>query len=373
MNLQTELHDLTAGPPAQPADRLLAVAGKARRLRRTRAALSIAAVLAIAAPVGLALQPQTTTQTSYAGSTTWPDRSQQADRPVAEGAVQQRHLFDSEAPVGDVRWLYRGTVQVPDGSTAYVAIWREAGQLVTAYTDLREVGDDGVPDGGFSEGSESPFTPWRIFSAKEDASPAVGVYLPYDQGLSGGKGAVLVLTDPGVTTLRWGVEPLANAPTEGGRLDSGELSGSDGVFTGDTGATVGPLTVTTLDSSKALVAQRLAIPNQSLMRPTLTGLPDNFNLLQGGSGEFDNNPDNGRSVGYASDPTTKAALFARCYGAGSITFLLGDRNQVVGRAACDGNLHEVFRDRTLAGSDNLYLTGTGRQAWRFELGTVQQP
>ncbi len=87
MNRQTELHDLTTGQLAQLVDRLSAVTIKAQRIRRTRAAVSMAAVLAVAAPVGFALQPQHQSRTQYAGVRTWPDRSVAAYRTVGAGAL----------------------------------------------------------------------------------------------------------------------------------------------------------------------------------------------------------------------------------------------------------------------------------------------
>lgn len=367
--LHDDLSSLTSTQPEQPPGRLIAVTRKAGRVRRNRAAVSIAAVIALAVPVGAVLTGSTTHQAvPTTSSDSWPDRSQQADRDRAGGAVAQRHLLNPDEPTGTVHWLYRGTVSVPDGSKPYVAIWREAGKLVRAYVDPSQVDAHGIPTEGFNYGGEGHTnTPWLVFSVVDRNVPAVGLFLPYDQSLPDNKGAVLVLTDPRTRTLHWDVTPLRFAPTgNGGRLDTGELAGQTGVFFGDTGATVGPLSVTTSDGTPLLSAEPLALPNQDLLRPDLSDLPPGVTFHEGAAGAFERGND-AASLSYATGPLAHVSMFVRCYGAGSIVAHLGYPGTVVGRAACDGQLHRVFHNRALTAAHTLTLDGSGPQVWRFAL------
>ena len=101
MSLQDELTQLTASQPVQPADRLTAVTGRARRIRRNRSLAAAAAALAIAVPVGAVLTSAGTETRSIDYTSTpdtWPDRTPGGDTRLAEGAISLVRRGGASAP-----------------------------------------------------------------------------------------------------------------------------------------------------------------------------------------------------------------------------------------------------------------------------------
>jgi hypothetical protein len=367
--LGTALRTLTEDQPAQPVDRLGAVTGRARRIRRTRAAVSVAAVLAVAAPVGLVLTQGggSTQRQQYAGTriTSWPDRSLAKDRGVADGAVlsytETKRGFGEQ--VGDrPRWLFRGTVSAPDGDDMYVAVYliEHDGKnvVVTSSTRRRQVDAHGIdledPD-GLSKGS----SPWvdREQEVSKDLDH-VGTYVQYGSESYGD--VLFVLAAPSARALTWQQHPLPAAPVAAGQkvAMTGSARSGNGVFTTDAGPLVGPVTIALEDASgSALTAQdeplsELSTPGLSKSLPV--ELPAGWTPETGVTAQSERQGD-GSWSGLASANYSAVlqggrtvAVLARCYGGGSVLFTLSrdesDASALArGRVSCDGDQHEVLR------------------------------
>src|SRR4051812_7126741 len=122
--LRDELVELASDQPTQPGDRLASVTRRASRIRRTRALVVAAAVIAVTAPVGIALRaagPDPRPAIAATAVIDWPDRSAASDRQVANGAVAQ--WTGEGARATGFRWLYRGALQNPGAPTLYAAVW----------------------------------------------------------------------------------------------------------------------------------------------------------------------------------------------------------------------------------------------------------
>lgn len=376
-DLGSRLRALTADQPAQPGDRVPGATARARRIRRTRAAVAASvAVVALAVPIALvASQAGGRSGVQFAGDDvrTWPDRSQPTDRGVAEGALA---AFTHEGvygslPARDLRWLYRGTVRLPDGTATFVAAFTATDadvngtprhSLVVATADRSDVDAQGRDLERPDDASSSPWRLRRVDAAK--APTPFGLYLRYGDR----RQAVLLLAEPGARTLRWRSTPLPGAPSQQGTSGGGRSE--DGVFLLDVGALTGPVEV---DLGRGPVGLGLEHEVPSLTPPARPDLPDGWDDVGSVSGQSELGAD-GTAQGEAGtnlngNRKRPMAVFARCYGGGTMGFRLyplqtkgpigpdGDAEIVIssanapavatGRVPCDGASHRAFRAVTV--------------------------
>lgn len=368
MNLQTDLQQLTADQPLQPADRLAHVTGRARRLRRVRAAVSVAAVLAVAAPVAVVLStPTSSTGGQFAGSpvTSWPDRSLAADRSVAEGALAT--FAAGEGDVTGARWLYRGQV----GSTdEYVAVFlaRKEGEqvVVTARTQLSRVDERGR--GGQED--EQTF-PWATYTApvttvtdqvstfvNTSAGSTSSLAFPSEQ-VPDYRTTLFVLGDPQARQAHWSATALPFAPTD--VTSEGDLTSAEGVFTSPALRLNGLPTVRVTDSrgrSGPVSTMGLGQDQPNLVLPDAVGFTTQKGII-GGSGSTQRperggawtGAHHGYGVGQRGE---RVSAVVRCYGGGTLTLSMDADPAALSRTGtvpCDGQLQQALSSVPLPNAD----------------------
>jgi hypothetical protein len=399
--LDDALQTLTADQPMQPVDRLGAVTRKAKRIRRTRALVSGTAALAVLASGGALLQQrhEATTHFAHEVVTDWPDRSYTNDRGVAEGAVAVYRRFaslDNSLVEGQPRWLFRGTVALPDHDDLYVAVYviKHSGKnvVVTSQSRRSQVDSKGIDVNQPGDESSSSWVYHEQPLTKQ--LDHIGVYVGY-QGqdrrtdpttqvtVDDQRSFLLLLADPAARSVTWTQHPVPFAAEGSGRgfLSSGSLRTVDGLFVGDAGGLLGPVTVDLKDKhGNVRVAGALSTTSHlDLARPTVPQVPAGWTQHFGAAGtteqQTDGSWDTGASFSDGSDyPNKVAAIEARCYGGGSLLFtmaLSGSSTVVAsGRVACDGQSHEALRhvagprgfDLQVSGADRLialqYVGGT---------------
>lgn len=362
-DLGPALHELTQDQPLQPADRIGSVTRRARRIRRTRIAVSVAAVLAVAAPVGLLLQPPSDDRSArYAArnAASWPERSPAQGRGVAQGALIQWVRDNHQA--GNVHWLYRGAVDVPGGAPLYVAAWVADGRAVVGFIERGKVDSAGT----------ATDAAWQLKDVRVDSADHLAVYLPrLEAGGFDEDNYVFLLADPRARSLRWQATPLPFSPTGPEIRTAGRLSSRNGVFRGWTGSVTGPLRVSfdELTSAPAPLATggdypqlvRVATPDVPNASPEHPG-------ISAGAGQLD--ADN-RSVGYGDESSSgPATIYVRCYGGGRLTVRVDELpaapgDHAVGSVPCDTTTGTV----TLPASKGrlLYLRGDRFQVFAFAI------
>ncbi len=404
-DLRTTLRTLADDQPQQPGDRLAGVTRRATRIRRTRAAVSVAAVLAVAAPVGLVLadlRGSSQAQFAHTAVTTWPDRSAAADRGVAEGALASYRQLASNlgenVSTAAPRWLFRGTVTLPDHDDVYLAVFvtQHAGKdvVVTSRTRRSQVDALGVDRDNPEDPTSSPWVSHEV--AASSGLTHVGAYLGYqgEQPTTDPttqvttvdlRNTLFVLADPASRRLRWTQQPLpfaaaavTTAVVPGGRLDS-----ADGVFTVDTGPLTGPVSVS-LENARGeeLGADALSTTaTPDLVRPALPDVPAGWTQQLGSAGTTERQAD-GRwsspgNVSFASEQRAgrSLAVQARCYGGGSLRFTLeaasGSGALATGPVPCDGQSHEALRHSVPRAGFFIQVSGADRlMALQFLAGTV---
>lgn len=398
-DLPTALRALTDDQPLQPADRVAAVTGRARRVRRNRRLVAGLAAVALLVPAGALtlggggddnLQPAATSVL------TWPDRSTAADRGVAQGAIEEHWntgLYGAEPP-RDIRWLYRAPVRLPDGSVKYVAVFTATdtdlgGQprrsLFAATADRPAVDDEGVDRDRPDDVSSSPWVVRRVDAAI--AADPLGLYLAYGDH----RNLLLLLADPDASAMSWQATRLPGAAlTEDA---SGRGHSTNGVFLVDVGTLSGPVEVD-LGHGSVRVEGPLGAP--TLRPPDAPDLPAGWRSLSGGTGQSQETgrwPVEGVALTDLNGvPRVPLTVIARCYGGGELAFTLyplqttgpisaeGDADITVssetappaarGRVPCDGRSHRAFAPVSLrTGGLELRLTHDRPQSYAYAVAS----
>ena len=321
---------------------------------------------------------------------------------MANGAVTAYRFFHREDEIGKkVRWLFRGTVALPDHDDYYVAVYvvEHSGRdvVVTSSARRRQVDAKGI-----SIEDPQGLTPENATSAWVDdevpVTPAVehiGVYLEYTDldalPMDGGdyRDVLFVLAEPAARSLTWTQHPVAYAlqavstpPALGGRLQS-----DDGVFIGAVGGPLaGEVTVVQAD---ARGHRRAAAPfgtgsTPGLAKPAPLDPPPGFQQRSASVGQTERQSDGSWSQPAAfydagEAPLDEIAVLVRCYGGGSLLFRLspadhdqtGDAVTASGRVPCDGAQHEATRHRAPAQGFIFDAVGADRlMAYRYAAYTV---
>ncbi len=371
-DLHTDLRALTSDQPMQPGDRLAGVTGKARRIRRVRAAVSVAAVLAVAAPIGLLVLPDRGASTaSYAGMpvTSWPDRSRPEKQGVAAGAVA---LFEANGGnAAGMRWLYRGQVGTTDDYVvAFVAEKDGVPTVVIGTSQLSQEDSNGL-SGREANGSY----PWALheqpvatvkhevstFLNSSDASTP-SVLFPGQQ-VPDFRATLVVIGDPNARRLTWTADPLPFAPTE--VTPSGVLTSSNGIFL-STPLRLNGLPTARLENSRGALGTPAvlgALDNQpNLVLPEPPVAQELERDLLGGSSSTTTNTGvrwSGASYGFGGDLVRhRFTTFVRCYGGGRLVATVEENNPRPGQvvpseaAPCDGQTHEVLKNLSAPTADS---------------------
>lgn len=392
--LHDDLARLTASQPAQPGDRTAAVTRKARRMRRTRSVAAGAAVLALALPVAaLAQHHEPPSRFTTTPVTSWPDRSQPEDRGVADGALTSYRTLTTglgEDVGQDVRWLYRGTIALPDHDDTYVAVFlthhdgREV--VVVAHTRRTQVDARGVDvDGpGSLDKSSSPWVSQEVPATKSLSH--VGAYLEY--GSAQYRDVLFVLADPATAEAAAEVTPIPHADLGASARAAvpARLVARHGVIVQDVGVLTGPVTVTLRDARGHVgpTGPLSATSTPGLVQPVALTVPPGFTSNSSTTGQTERQQDGSYGETSAFEyavtlpATAKVAVLARCYGGGTMSFSLerdgADETPVArGTAPCDGNQYQPLVHAL--GANNGYLVRTSSSnkllAYTYEAGTVR--
>ena len=342
--LRDELAQLTSDQPTQPGDRLMSVTARAHRIRRTRSVIAAAALIAVAVPVGVALGTRDgSSRPDVIASEVadWPDRSTQADRAIAAGALAQ--WTDEGGDPTDLRWLYRGSVKDPDLMTAYAAVWVADGKVVAAFAPQDYLDADGRPT--------NKDVHWLLSSMAADRVPSV-LSLYFDDSRRGDSNFVLLLADPAARTLRWTTTPLLSAPTTG-IAGSGRLTSSNGVFEGWIGPLAGRLSVTVDELPGDALPLTFPAGEPLLAKAPAPSTGGHRVLSRGSETSGDDSP--GIDIG---EYDRAGAVRIRCYGGGAVTVLFDEK--AVGSAACDLTEQVV----TLAGTPGKHALRLRGNRWQ---------
>lgn len=389
-DLGPQLRALSADQPTQPGDRVSLVTRRARRIRRTRAAVALGAVLALAVPAGLALsstQRHEATEFGRGDVTSWPDRSPAGKSSLVHGAVAALERTET-SPVLDVRPLYASPVADPDGP-AYVAVFLatlQGKQVVVAATSFGHSLD---ADGNSQDTEPGSDIPWdtRDRVVLDPARPLrhVGLYLPVHQG-DRLTSTALVLADPDARALTWRERPLPYAPPENGGVVPA-MTSRNGAFLGSLGPITGYVDVTVQDEHGRSVSFPLAHGSSrpALLRPATPDVSYSW-VQEHGMSEQSELQDDGRWLGdhYTNlngNSHRPMTVFVRCYGGGQLVFaLLGyeERGTVSvvtpvthGAVRCDGQPHRAFSPRRVGTHGfELTITADRLQAYSYSLGYV---
>jgi hypothetical protein len=387
-DLGTQLRALSADQPAQPGDRVPLVTRRARHIQRTRAAVAVAAVLAIAVPAAVVVssaQRHEATQFGRSDVTTWPDRSPEGSSSLVHGAVASLERTEP-GPVLDVRPLYASRVTVPEGP-AYVAVFIGTLQGKRVLVAANSFGHQLDAEGRSLE--ENDEVPWDTSDrlVLDPARPLghVGVYLPVVQG-DQLTSTALVLADPAARFMTWRERPLPYAPAENSGVVP-TMTSRNGVFLGSLGAITGYVDVSVQDRRGRSVTFPLAsgASRPALLRPQAPDLPSSWDP-QGGSSAQTEPQEEGRWAGahFSSVNTNKRrpmTVYARCYGGGRLDFALlayEERGATSiatpathGAVSCDGATHRAFAPRTVsAGGYEISVASDRLQAYNYQFGYV---
>jgi hypothetical protein len=346
-NLHDELSQLTATQPAQPGDRLAGVLGEARRVRRTRlaaSALSVVALLGIgAAVVTVPGGREDGSRLAATPVTQWPDRSDERAVGYSQGA------FDAWGSTlgAPVRWIYRSTLQMPDGTTHAVMVFVGERQglryVVTSTSDITKLDANGYivdPQAGSWITEEIPLAGGPVRH--------VPVLLPAGEGWQ-----VISIDPPTARSLSWRAPALPGAEAAGVAPNQVADRGGDslskrGVFRFHVGATPGLPTFTVSGDNGTLPAAPLLVGDQ-----TTLGVPEqpvvSDGLRAGGGGILENHDGTWvSSVYFDARDRAVTALAARCYGGGTLHIVVrtSPGENVVqktfgsGDVTCDGNSYD---------------------------------
>lgn len=346
MSLHDELSSLTAAQPAQPGDRLTSVTGKARRMKRTRNALVLAAAIGVAAPVGVlaATVDRNPQATQFAGDPVakWGDRSVPEFVGIEAGLLEA-WTADANGDPSAVRWLYRDKLVLPGGEDTYLAIFRTPATVFVGRAAADRVDESGVSYEK-TDTRNGTVNAWR-FVELSPAEAAKGISTAFTTIKDGMvvQNKLFVLADPRARRLSWTTTPLPYAPPSDTR---GEVSAKDGVFLSDPVSLAGPLTFT-IDDKRHGPSKPLSIgldkdDRVQLLRPAQPDVPGDFQQASGLAGELDANPDAGGYGGtfYAGDGRDlHHRVFVRCYGGGLLR--ITDDGSVRTPVPCDNQTHEA--------------------------------
>jgi hypothetical protein len=367
-DLGAQLRALSSGQPAQPGDRVPGVTRRAGRIRRTRAAVAVAAAVAVLAPAGLLLtsaRHDAGPQFAHSDVLTWPDRSYAADRSVAEGAVAYwTGTYDDAGGLrltDRLRWLFRGTVPMPDHADEYVAVFvadRGADRVLVMSHVLRSAVD------AHGEGSDPAAVPMTTPWVQQEVPLArgldhVGLYL-WHQGRTSGSGSsantnvLLLLASPDARGVRLTSEHLPAGPA--GPVQSSARS-SNGVFVSQPMTLDGLVQATVLDArgrGRQTYAFGTGRAYPLLVDPPAPDLPPNWQMVGAGSGQSAQQEDGSWTGSSFNDLNSNQhkplTLLARCYGGGTVTYALSPFTEGAparpaaarGSVACDGATHQAF-------------------------------
>lgn len=380
------LRALATDQPLQPADRLTAVTRKAHRIRRTRVTLTAAASVMVLATAALGLSAlRTPAPDRFAATpvTAWPDRSLPADRSVADGAVAAWALGAPGTTEG-LRWLFRGTVPLPDHQDTSVAVFVASHTfqppvLVVATIPRADVDSDGTAREGVS-------STWAVRELPLSRGlDSVALYLQHGTGPF--QDALFVLADPAARTLRWQQDPLpfASAATHATTRDGGTLRSRDGVFVGELGPLLGRVTTTQYDGhghARPTTSPDDTVSTPVLVPPAAPDVPPGWRQNSSGQGQSQLQDGSWGGEGYgwgAEGLTGRFTGFVRCYGGGTMTFAVyaGSPSASApplrtGSAACDGQTHRALPLGTVPPKGyEVRTTHDGLQAYYVRFGTVR--
>lgn len=363
--LHDELAGLTAEQPMQPGDRLGAVTGKARRIRRRRAAASGLAVVTIAAIGAGVVQAAKPAPVRYTATplTQWQDRSEPSAKDVGYGA------FDSWWGTGDaanahVRWLYRGVVPQPDGTQEVVADFIATKDYVT-YLVQGRIDRNNVDDNGTVV---DPSQNWQLETLDLATLKTAPSRLQHVIGT-----VVVDLESPSARQVRWSYSPLPFAPSTG-KPTAGTLGSENGVFTLSLGRLTGPLTITD-QAGRAHPVEPVDLRTPEAFSPHTSFINDD------GTGTTSKD-DQGRwqatSLVTLDRVTGRRSVDIRCYGGGRMTatirrYIDGSGTApgpalASGAVACDGGIHQAVAQVRVSGTGyEVELTGDRLQAYAFRV------
>ena len=339
--LHDELASLTAHQPVQPADRLGAVTGRARSIRRRRAAVSGLAVVALGLVGAGVVQTTRPAPQHYVATpvTQWPDRSEPHAKDLGFSAFTS--WYGDSTDDAHLRWLYRGVVTPPGGQAVVVADFIATRNYVTwlvqAHIDRNVLDDHG--------NLLDPTSAWVLDNELDLATVKTPPgYL--DNVVSTGSGtAVTVLEAPSARRVDWSYAPLPAAPTTT-TPTSGTARADNGVFVFALGPVTGPMTVTDpsghlhLHTDIALqTPEEFPLGSQQLVSGGTGTTTAGEHGVWNAAGEIDADPITGRR-----------SVDVRCYGGGTLTATIHavDRNNnrgrllATGKAPCDGDAHRAI-------------------------------
>jgi len=339
-----------------------AVTRTARRIRRTRAAVAVAAAVAVLAPAGLIVTSARHDEaTSFAHSDvlTWPDRSLPEEQTVANGALAAVEQNAGTSVDDDLRWLYRGRVQLPDHNPAYLAVFTATLQAQKVLFTVSSIGTqlNEQGRGGLNGGNDLPWSIDRIVLG-DGAVDHVGAYFGYTDPDGQFYNLAVLLADPRARTMTWDAAPIPFAPDVPGS-STVPAESTNGVFVTALGPLTGPVTTTVADRHGHRVTYPLASGGAhiTLLKSAEPAIPSGSQLISGGSSDSEQGANGSWTMPVYSDgtpwPQKRRAVYVRCYGGGTVLFELRDaqgRARSSGRVACDNVSHQAIAPVEVTGA-----------------------
>ena len=365
--LHDELVGLTAGQPAQPGDRLGAVTGRARSIRRRRAAASTLAVVALGLVGAGVVQSARPTPVRYTATpvTQWPDRSEADAKDLGFSAFSS--WYGDSTDDAHLRWLYRGIVTPTGGDPTVVADFIATKDYVTwlvqAHIDRTQLDDHGnVLD---------PETSW-VFDDQLDLATVKTPPSSLQHLVDTQDGTTVVRIEaPSARRITWRYSPLPFAPPVGTPTPQ-LVASADGVFRISPFPVTGPVTITDPAGHDQVVK------DVSLLAPEAFPTTDPV-FASGGTGTTSGGEHGvwgGSGYQDLDRVTGTRSVDIRCYGGGTMTAtiqaLRPDQTAgpllATGHAPCDGQAHRAISSAVLRDTAfEVDVNGDRLQAFAYQL------
>lgn len=341
-----------AAPPAPPARAERSVR-RSVRMRRTRAAVSVATVVALAVPVGLVLRaPSPGRRATVSDVASWPQRRDPALKTYEDKALADyARLYSPPGPGESVRVLLSTRAQ-EHVAVAFAYCTSSCSRAVLTIAEVESALGGGPGDiRSFWVSVTADVVDGAL------ARPLVNWFHPRSNGRAGPTNWLVVVGPPEATTARWTSE--SRRPGTGGE---GTLPGERGVFLGDVGYLTAPVEVTLASEGGTLGTVRAGNADRAFSVPWVTEAApsDGWTVTEGRRSQLSTLP-----TEFTFPADGRVAVFVRCVGFEPMTMTLGGVRHDV---PCDNASHRYEASPT--GPElSVRLTGDPYTAYDISLAS----